>query len=125
MLTATCHCGAIKVTVPRKPRTITDCNCSICTKYGVLWAYYKESTVQVEAKAKTTHEYIWGRKHQRFVRCAGCGCRRSTSPASGRRTATTTTAIRGENSAIRATELATCQSGQRDRRDAAREDDPL
>ena len=74
MLTATCHCGAVEVTVPRKPRTITDCNCSICTKYGVLWAYYKESTVQLPTKAKTTHEYIWGRKHQRFVRCANCGC---------------------------------------------------
>ena len=78
MLTATCHCGAVSVTVPRKPRTITDCNCTICTKYGVLWAYYKESAVQftskVRAKSKTTDEYIWGRKHQRFVRCANCGC---------------------------------------------------
>jgi len=74
MLTATCHCGAVKVTVPRKPRTITDCNCTICTKYGVLWAYYKESMVQFEASAATTDEYSWGRKAQRFVRCANCGC---------------------------------------------------
>jgi hypothetical protein len=74
MLTATCHCGAVKVTVPRKPRTVTDCNCTICRQYGVLWAYYKESTVTVEASAGATDEYRRGRKIQRFVRCANCGC---------------------------------------------------
>ena len=74
MLTAKCHCGAVEVTVPRKPRMVTDCNCSICRQYGVLWAYYKESTVRFEAKRGTTEEYSWGRKSQRFVRCANCGC---------------------------------------------------
>ena len=74
MLTATCHCGAVRVTVPRKPRTVTDCNCSICRRYGVLWAYYKASTVRVEAKPKPTRAYSWGRKALRFVRCATCGC---------------------------------------------------
>ncbi len=76
MPTATCHCGAVRVTVPRKPRTVTDCNCSICRRYGVLWAYYKASTVRVDAKpkAKALDAYSWGRKKLRFVRCATCGC---------------------------------------------------
>jgi hypothetical protein len=74
MLTATCHCGAVRVTVPRKPRTVTDCNCSICRRYGVLWAYYKAATVRVEAKPKALHRYAWGSKSQYFVRCATCGC---------------------------------------------------
>ena len=74
MLTATCHCGAVRVTVPRTPRTVTDCNCSICRRYGVLWAYYKASTVRVEAAPKATRGYSWGRKALRFVRCATCGC---------------------------------------------------
>ena len=74
MLTATCHCGAVRVTVPRTPRTVTDCNCSICRRYGVLWAYYKASTVRVEAAPKATRDYSWGRKNLRFVRCATCGC---------------------------------------------------
>ncbi len=74
MLKATCHCGAVRVTVPRKPRTVTDCNCSICRRYGVLWAYYKASTVRVEAGPKATRGYSWGRKALRFVRCATCGC---------------------------------------------------
>lgn len=74
MLTATCHCGAVRVTIPRKPRTLTDCNCSICRRYGVLWAYYKASTVRVEASRRATRGYSWGRKKLRFVRCADCGC---------------------------------------------------
>jgi hypothetical protein len=74
MLTATCHCGAVRVIVPRKPRTVTDCNCSICRRYGVLWAYYKAATVRVEAAPKATRGYSWGRKALCFVRCATCGC---------------------------------------------------
>ena len=41
MLIATCHCAAVKVEVPRRPRRLTECNCSICRRYGTLWAYYK------------------------------------------------------------------------------------
>ena len=74
MLIGTCHCGAVKVTIPRKPRTVTDCNCSICRRYGVLWAYYKASAVTVDAKPKATESYSWGRKHLKFVRCKTCGC---------------------------------------------------
>ena len=50
MLTASCHCGAVQVCVPRKPRSLTNCNCSICRRYGVLWAYYKDSEVQLDGK---------------------------------------------------------------------------
>ena len=73
MLTATCHCGAIKVEVPRKPRRLTSCNCSICRRYGTLWAYYKASEVRVVASGKT-QSYAWGDKSLRFVICATCGC---------------------------------------------------
>lgn len=74
MLTATCHCGAVRVTVPRKPRSLNNCYCSICRRYGVLWTYYKAATVRVEAGPKATRGYAWGRKNLRFVRCAKCGC---------------------------------------------------
>jgi hypothetical protein len=72
MYTGTCHCGALRIEVPRKPRTITDCNCSICRRYGTLWAYYKANTVRVSGRRK--HSYSWGNKSLRFVRCANCGC---------------------------------------------------
>jgi hypothetical protein len=74
MLTATCHCGAVKVEVPRRPRSLTDCNCSICRRYGVLWAYYKPTSVTVLAARGATVRYAWGRKNIDFVRCSACGC---------------------------------------------------
>jgi hypothetical protein len=72
-LTGACHCGAVRVTVPRRPRSVTDCNCSICRRYGVLWAYYRAGQVKVEG-ARHTEAYKWGRKALNFVRCKNCGC---------------------------------------------------
>lgn len=74
MLTASCHCGAIKVEVPRKPRSLTNCNCSICRRYGTLWAYYKAKDVRVLAASAATADYVWGDKTLKFVRCRNCGC---------------------------------------------------
>jgi hypothetical protein len=74
MLTASCHCGAVQVEVPRRPRSLTDCNCSICRRYGVLWAYYKPSSVRVIAARGATVGYSWGRKSIDFIRCKTCGC---------------------------------------------------
>jgi hypothetical protein len=74
MLAGTCHCGAVRVEVPRRPRTLTNCNCSICRRYGVLWAYYRARDVRVLAQSGATEAYAWGRKQLRFVRCACCGC---------------------------------------------------
>ena len=74
MLAGTCHCGIVRVEVPRKPRSLTSCNCSICRRYGTLWAYYKASDVRVICKRGATESYSWGRKALNFVRCASCGC---------------------------------------------------
>lgn len=71
MITATCHCGAVRIEVARRPRSLTSCNCSICRRYGTLWAYYKASQVRV---AGTTTAYSWGDQLLRFVRCRTCGC---------------------------------------------------
>ena len=74
MLSGSCHCGAVRIEIPRKPRRLTDCNCSICRRYGALWAYFKASAVRVIARPGALRKYAWGRKNLRFVRCAGCGC---------------------------------------------------
>jgi hypothetical protein len=74
MLCATCHCGAVRVEIPRRPRSLTNCNCSICRRYGTLWAYYKRSEVSVTGAPGATSEYSWGNKRLKFVRCSTCGC---------------------------------------------------
>jgi hypothetical protein len=74
ILTAKCHCGSVRIEVPRRPRRLTSCNCSICRRYGALWAYYKAADVRVVAARGATAKYLWGDKSIAFVRCASCGC---------------------------------------------------
>jgi hypothetical protein len=74
VIAAKCHCGAVVVEVSRRPRSLTDCNCSICWRYGVRWAYYKESEVKVKAKPGATEKYNHGERSLNFVRCKSCGC---------------------------------------------------
>jgi hypothetical protein len=83
--TATCHCGSVRVEVPRKPRRLTSCNCSICRRYGALWAYYRVADVVVLASPGATARYGWGDRTLSFVRCTNCGCVTHYVPSDPRR----------------------------------------
>jgi hypothetical protein len=74
MITGSCHCGAVRVTVPRRPSRLTACNCSICRRIGALWAYYRVSDVTFVGHPGRTTAYAWGEKTLRIVRCRRCGC---------------------------------------------------
>lgn len=39
MLQGTCHCGALRWNLEGDPGAITACNCTLCRRYGALWAY--------------------------------------------------------------------------------------
>jgi hypothetical protein len=65
VLSATCHCGAVRIHVRRAPRAVTNCNCSICRRYGALWAYYSASSVRIDAPKGVLQSYSWRRT---------CGC---------------------------------------------------
>jgi hypothetical protein len=73
-ITATCHCGAVRVHVPRAPRSLTRCNCSICRRYGVLWAYFSASSVRIEVPRGGLSEYSWKLRIRSYFRCRRCGC---------------------------------------------------
>jgi hypothetical protein len=73
VLTASCHCGAVRVEVARRPRQLTECNCSICRRYGALWAYYSRKTVRIIAKRGVLAVYTWGNRSLEFYHCRRCG----------------------------------------------------
>jgi hypothetical protein len=73
-LTASCHCGTVRLEIPHPPDELTSCNCSICRRYGTLWAYYPADEVRVTAGVDATDEYQCGDKRLRFLRCRHCGC---------------------------------------------------
>jgi hypothetical protein len=70
-IVGSCHCGAVTIEVPSAPETVTSCNCSMCRRYGALWAYYSPTVVRVTGETAT---YIWGDKTLATHRCATCGC---------------------------------------------------
>jgi hypothetical protein len=85
MLSATCHCGAVRVEIARRPTEVTNCNCSICRRLGTLWAYYEAGAVMVHGHPEHTDEYIQGDQTLRIVRCRTCGCTTHWEPLDAKR----------------------------------------
>jgi hypothetical protein len=71
MIQSSCHCGAVTLGIPRPPTELTDCNCTICRRYGTLWAYYSPKEIAING---ATDIYVRGEKTIEFHRCRGCGC---------------------------------------------------
>jgi len=85
MIQARCHCGAVSISIPRSPEAVTNCNCSVCRRYGALWAYFDSSEVQLVAAPGAFDEYMTGEQSLAFVRCRNCGCLTHWRPALGKR----------------------------------------
>ena len=74
MYTASCHCGAVILELQKKPKQLTQCNCSLCRRYGALWANFQRKSVRVIAKRNALQSYSWKDKRFEFFRCSVCGC---------------------------------------------------
>src|SRR5579859_6262890 len=74
MIDASCHCGAVRFAVASAPADVNDCGCSICRRYGTLWAYYNPAEVRFAAGGGPTDIYMWGDRDLEFHRCRTCGC---------------------------------------------------
>lgn len=71
MLEGSCHCGAVTWRFDGMPESVTACNCTVCRRYGVLWAYdYVDGLIAVSGPTKM---YIRG-KSTEFHFCPNCGC---------------------------------------------------
>ncbi|MBY0305025.1 MAG: GFA family protein [Sphingomonas sp.] len=72
-LSATCHCGAVGITIPAAPDYLNDCNCSLCVTRGGLWGYFSPADVTISGE---THGYIRADLKQAALSthwCAHCG----------------------------------------------------
>jgi hypothetical protein len=80
MIEASCHCGAVRLEVEVPPAEVAECNCSICRRYGVLWAYYPLDQVRVLPSDPPTNIYMWNDRVIEFHHCRTCGCVSHWSP---------------------------------------------
>jgi hypothetical protein len=71
MLQGSCHCGAVGWQFEGMPDGATACNCSVCRRYGTLWAYdYENEGIKVTGP---TQAYARGQAID-FHFCPTCGC---------------------------------------------------
>jgi hypothetical protein len=87
MIEGVCHCGRVRFSLQGVPEAVTACNCTICRRYGALWAYeFDNEGVQVSGD---TVVYASRNEWLGFHFCGQCGCVaywRQTQPgADGRR----------------------------------------
>lgn len=74
MLETKCHCGAVRIAIPRRPRVLTACNCSMCRRLQPLFAYYVARSLNINHPPGALQSYIWGKGVLRWHRCKTCGC---------------------------------------------------
>jgi hypothetical protein len=71
MIEGVCHCGAVRWRFDESPDSATVCNCTVCRRYGVLWAYdFEGERIHVSGP---TRAYIRGKAIE-FHFCPSCGC---------------------------------------------------
>lgn len=71
MIQGACHCGAVCWQFDGQPDGAKACNCTVCRRYGVLWAYdYENEAIRVSGQ---TRAYIRGKAIE-FHFCPECAC---------------------------------------------------
>lgn len=73
-LTGGCHCGAVVIELSRRPSVLRRCTCSICYRYGAIWAYCTAKTATVQHAPKAIAGYRWNDEVIEFCHCRTCGC---------------------------------------------------
>ncbi len=84
MIEASCHCGAIRLEISSKPKSVTECNCSICGRLGARWAYVHPDKVKILSEPDATRGYVWGDRSIEFHHCRSCGCTTHYESLTGR-----------------------------------------
>ena len=81
-LAAACHCGQARITLSRKPESVTQCNCSLCTKTGFRGVYFSSDELAIEGEFDS---YVRSDLKQPFLathRCSNCGILTHWTPLS-------------------------------------------
>ena len=75
MITGTCHCGAAHWTLEGDPGRVTACNCTLCRRYGALWAYdYVDGRIAVSGPVQRYSRSAKPNPTLEILFCPTCGC---------------------------------------------------
>jgi hypothetical protein len=71
--TGSCHCGRVRYEVTTDLASVVACNCSICSKKGLLLAFAPAASFRLISGEDELGDYQFNRRiiHHRF--CRNCG----------------------------------------------------
>ncbi len=75
LLNGACHCGQVAWTLEGDPGSITACNCTLCRRYGALWAYdYEDERIHVQGAPASYRRPGKADPALEMLFCAACAC---------------------------------------------------
>jgi len=76
VIEGSCHCGAARWTLKGDPGSITACNCTLCRRYGALWAYdYEDDRIEILGGPLSSYTRIGKADPALEIRfCPTCAC---------------------------------------------------
>jgi hypothetical protein len=72
-LSGGCHCGAVRFRVRPTTRELTDCNCSMCGKKGILHLIVGKDDFELLSGQEQLSLYQFNTKVARHLFCRVCG----------------------------------------------------
>ncbi len=74
-ISGACHCGETGWTCLGDPGSITACNCTLCRRYGALWAYdYENERITIRGATATYTRTDAGDPSLEIHFCPKCAC---------------------------------------------------
>lgn len=71
--TGSCHCGAITYEFEGDIKEVLECNCSHCSRKGLLLYFIPNEAFKLLSGAENLSEYFFNKKAIRHVFCKTCG----------------------------------------------------
>jgi hypothetical protein len=69
-----CHCGRTRFEVQGEIGTVIDCNCSHCSRKGVLWWFVPRQAMTLKTDETELSSYFFNKHVIQHKFCPTCGC---------------------------------------------------
>ena len=80
--TGSCHCGHVRFEIDATIDRVTECNCSICSKKGILHLRVAPENFRLVSGGEHLGAYQFGTKVAKHHFCTVCGIHTFTRPRS-------------------------------------------
>lgn len=78
--TGSCHCGAIRYEIEAVIDRVTECNCSVCRRKGILHHRVKPENFRLLTDPSAVATYQFGTRTAKHHFCRVCGIHTFTRP---------------------------------------------